>query len=119
MKKDRNTFFGESGYMNQTIYPGANMNIANQPFQTTSYANQGFYAGTPTINPIGPNYTTPYNQPATQNTNYTTIDYSDIESRLSKIERQISRLDARLNKLETNSFYTTDDGDNTNNIYMV
>lgn len=115
MKKDRNTFFGESQFMNQTSYPPAGFNIANQPFQTTSYANQGFYAGAPLATGQQPNYTTQM----TPNQNYTTYDYSDIESRLSKIERQISRLDARLNKLETNSFYTTDDVETTNNIYMV
>lgn len=115
MKKDRNTFFGESGFMNQAIYPPAGFNVANQPFQTASYGTQGFYAGTP----ITPQQTN-YNTQSIPSGNYmNTNDYNDIESRLSKVERQINRLDARINKLENNSFYTTDDGDNTNNIYMV
>jgi hypothetical protein len=113
MKKDRNTFFNESSYMNQTSYPQMGMNIANQPFQTTGYVSQGFYAGSPLTTPQ--NYTTQ----TPQSTNYINYDYSDIESRLSKIERQINRIDARLNKLENTSFYSTEDTDTTNNIYMV
>ena len=114
MKKDRNTFFQESQFMSQASFPNPNFNIANQPFTTGSFSNQGFYAG-PT-NGIPMNYTTQM----PQNTNYITNDYSDIESRLSKIERQISRIDARLNKLENGSFYTTDDIESTtNNVYMV
>ena len=109
MKKDRNTFFQESNFMSQTNYPTPQ--VANQPFATSSYSNQGFYAGPGVGVPM--NYTT--QMPINTNANY---DYSDIESRLSKIERQINRIDARLNKLENSSFYTTDDVD-TNNIYMV
>ncbi len=105
MKKDRNTFFQESSYLNQQAgFPNQNM----APFTTSSYANQGFYAGPMNMN-YNPNLG--INQP--------TNDYSDLEARLSKLERQINRLDARLNKLETNGFYSTDDLDNTTNVYMV
>lgn len=113
MKKDRNTFFAESSYMNQANFPTPNMNIANGPFTTQSYANQGFYAGPTNM----PNMPINYNTQPIQNTNYN--DYSDFESRISKIERQINRLDARLNKLENTNFYTTEETDTTNNIYMV
>ncbi len=113
MKKDRNTFFQESQMFSQAQVPMPTMNIANQPFTTSSYANQGFYAG-PT-NQIPLNYNTPSNQFANQNYDYN----SDIESRLSKIERQLTRIDARLNKLESSTMYTNDDIDTTNNIYMV
>ncbi len=108
MKKDRNTFFQESSYLNQQ---GFNPNMAMpSPNFTTSYANQGFYTG------AMPNPNLNYNPNIPQNT---TPDYSDIESRLSKLERQINRLDLRLNKLESNGFYSTEDLDNTTNVYMV
>ena len=104
MKKDRNSFFSEASYMNTNI-----PNNMNGPF-SAAYANQGFYQG-------------PMNIPLNYNTNNNGMpqvsDYSDIEARLSKLERLINRLDARLNKLETNSFYTTEDIDNTTNVYMV
>ncbi len=110
MKKDRNTFFQESSYMNMMGVP--NQNIINPPFATQSYANQGFYAG-----PM--NAQMNYNTGMEQNQNNYMNDYSEIESRLSKLERQINRLDMRLNKLEQNSFYATDEMDNTTNVYMV
>ena len=47
-------------------------------------------------------------------------DYmSDMESRLAKIERQINRLDARVSKLESKGFVTTENFDNTTNMYML
>lgn len=107
MKKDRNTFFQESQYINNTPFPNQNPNmIPNIPFQMNYNYGMGV---------IPPNYTTgiPNNE-----TNYSP-DYTDLESRLSKLERQINRLDLRLNKLENNSFYSTDDIDNTTNVYMV
>ena len=116
MKKDRNTFFAESSYMNQANIPNPNLAVGNNPYGMTNFAaaNQAFYAGPGNNIPNMPvNYTTT----PIQNTN--TIDYSDLESRLSKIERQLNRIDARLNKLENTNIYTTEDIDNTNNIYMV
>ncbi len=110
MKKDRNTFFAESNFMNQSNFPGPN--IANTPFMQSAYANQGFYAG-----PMNNNMPNNYNTQTTNNPNYN--DYSDLESRLSKIERNLNRLDARISKLENNNFYPTEDIDTTNNIYMV
>lgn len=107
MKKDRNTFFAESSYMNQSNFP--NMPIANQPFGIQAYSNNGFYAGNPNM----PNN---YNIEPNINTNN---NFNNYESRLSKIERQLNRIDARLSKLENVNFYSTEDGDNTNNIYMV
>lgn len=109
MKKDRNSFFAESSFMNQSNFQGPMMNPMNQNYQA-SYANQGFYAGPMNTQP---NYTTQM----PQNTNYN--DYSDIESRLSKLERNINRLDARITKLENTSYYPTDEIETNNNIYMV
>ncbi len=96
MKKTRNAFFQESNY--QSFNPNMN-NPA--PYQT---ASNYFYQG-----PMPNNY----------NTNNMSLG-SDIESRLSKIERQINRLDYRLSKLENNTTLTVDDYDTPNsNMYMV
>ncbi len=112
MKKDRNAFFNEASYFNQTSIPTPNMNVANTPF--TTQALSSFYAGP--VQPI--NYNTPNNLNANMGTNYS-MDISDIESRLSKLERQINRLDARVNKLETTNLYPTEEIDTTTNMYMV
>ena len=110
MKKERNTFFQESSYMNMMGVP--NQNVISNPMATQAYANQGFYAG-----PM--NAQMNYNTGMEQNQNYYN-DYSEMEARLSKLERQLNRLDLRVNKLEQNSFYTTDDIDSsTTNVYMV
>ena len=93
MKKNRNTFFQESSYQSYNPMMGPNQ------YQT---AGNYFYEG-----PMPNNYITPTN---------------DIESRLSKIERQINRLDYRLSKLENvNSAITSEDFDspNKNNMYML
>ncbi len=107
MKKDRNTFFEGSSYFAQANMPNPNMNIANAPFQTSSQSS--FYAGPAT--PMN------YNVPSNMNANMT--DYNDIESRLSKLERQINRIDARITKLENMNLYQTEEIDNTTNMYMV
>ena len=111
MKKDRNAFFQESGYFNQTNIPTPNMNIANGPFTTSSQSS--FYAG-----PTPMNYNTPNNMNANI-PNIPNYDYSDIESRLSKLERQINRLDARITKLENTNLYPVEEIDTTTNMYMV
>ena len=112
MKKDRNAIFGESSYFNQTNMPTPNMNIANTPYGTATQSS--FYAG-----PIAPmNYNTPNNMNANMG-NPINYDFSDIESRLSKLERQVNRLDARVTKLESTNFYPTEEIDNTTNMYMV
>ncbi len=113
MKKDRNTFFQEYGMFNQTQVPTPNMNIANAPFTTASFANQGFYAGPANNGNVPLNYNTQPNQSA----NYS--DYNDFESRLSKLERQLNRLDARVSKLESGTMYSHEDIETTNNVYMV
>ncbi len=114
MKKDRNTFFQEYQMFNQAQIPNPNMNVANGPFTTTSYANQGFYAGPANNGAVPLNYNMPSYENANSNNNY-----NDIESRLSKIERQLNRLDARLTKLESGTLYTHEDIETTNNVYMV
>mgnify|MGYP001861332433 FL=1 len=112
MKKDRNAFFQEASYFSGTNIPNPNMNVANTPFATQSASS--FYAG-----PVAPMN---YNIPNNLNTNISNVpnyDFSDIESRLSKLERQVNRLDARVSKLETNTYYPTEEIDTTTNMYMV
>ena len=111
MKKDRNAFFQEAGYFNQSSIPTPNMNVANAPFATQSQSS--FYAGpVPAMN---------YNTQPGINANIATpnYDFSDIESRLSKLERQVNRIDARVTKLESMNLYPTEEIDTTTNMYMV
>ena len=95
MKKTRNSFFQESNYQSYNPY----INNNQGPYQS---ASNFFYQG-----PIPNNYNTNNN---------------DLESRLSKIERQINRLDYRLSKLENNNITSSidDNFNNSNtNMYMV
>ncbi len=98
MRKNRNSFFTES-----------NMNYSNFQAQgaipqTMPYANANY-------NPYQaqPNIGMPY------------VDNSDsIENRLAKIERQINRLNARINKLESlNTTFLDDNIDTSGNMYML
>lgn len=101
MKKDRNSFFNEASYSYGGYIPNNMMQQPNMmPVQSGSY-NQSFYSG--------PGYQMQSNN----------IDTTDIESRLSKIERQLNRLDSRLTKLETTSSVATESFENTTNMYMV
>ena len=99
MKRDRNSFFTNYSAQNQSYIPDMpNMNN----FGPYTQANQqsSFYSGPD----IGVN--------------------NDIDNRLSKIERQINRIDARLSKLEnmqniTTTTTTTTEGPNYQNMYMI
>ncbi len=97
MRKNRNSFFTET-----------NMNYATFPNQAN-------------INPNIPNYASTNYSGMYQKTGMPYIDTSDnIETRLAKIERQINRLNARINKLESlNTTYLEGDIDTTNNMYML
>jgi len=114
MKKDRNAFF-QNQSASSYYYPGnfgPNMNAfsySGYPMATESSSN--FYQG-PILAPIGSN----------TNQNYADNSYNnEIESRLAKIERQISRLDTRLTKLESemSSSIGSNSDFNTSNMYMV
>ncbi len=110
MKKDRNAFFNEANF-SQSSYMGApNMPVTNgfnggMPTYGGSQASQSFYSG-----PVPMNY---------NNQNMGGDYMSDLESRLAKMERQINRLDARVSKLESKGIVTTDNYDNTTNMYML
>lgn len=96
MRKTRNSFFTE-----------ANMNYSNfqaqgsMPYNNANY--NAYYQGQM------PNVGMPY------------VDSSDsIENRLAKIERQINRLNARVNKLESlNTTFLDDTIDTSSNMYML
>lgn len=100
MKKDRNTFFNESAFGMTT--PGVMPNMMpNMPMNSFS-SQSSFYGGAMPTNQAKP------------------TDYmSEVESRFAKIERQLNRIEARLNKLETLGTTTTENYDNTTNMYML
>jgi len=100
MKKDRNSFFNEQSY-SYGYYPNNMMNQNMMPSMSSNY-NQSFYSG--------PGY--PPN-------NNTSIDYSDIDARFSKIERTLNRLDSRVTKLETSADTKIESIENNTNMYMV
>lgn len=109
MKKDRNAFFNEANF-SQSSYMGTPNMPMNQGLQGPipaygSQASQSFYSG-----PVPMNY-----NPQNMGGDYT----SDLESRLAKIERQINRMDARISRLETKGITTTENFDNTTNMYML
>ena len=98
MRKNRNSFFTES-----------NMNYSN--FQAQGAIPQAMPYANANYNPYQaqPNIGMPY------------VDNSDsIENRLAKIERQINRLNARINKLESlNTTFLDDNIDTSGNRYML
>lgn len=98
MRKNRNSFFTES-----------NMNYSN--FQAQGSIPQAMPYANANYNPYQaqPNIGMPY------------VDNSDsIENRLAKIERQINRLNARINKLESlNTTFLDDNIDTSGNMYML
>ena len=98
MRKNRNSFFTES-----------NMNYSN--FQAQGAIPQAMPYANANYNPYQaqPNIGMPY------------VDNSDsIENRLAKIERQINRLNARVNKLESlNTTFVDDNIDASGNMYML
>ncbi len=109
MKKDRNTFFNEAGFQTSSFGSTPNMPLM-QPNYTMNggfgqQSSSSFYSGPMNQGMAGMNAGNDY--------------MSEIESRLSKIERQINRLDARINKLESKGIVTTENYDNTTNMYML
>ncbi len=113
MKKDRNAFFNEANFNTSSFVgapniPNMNMNYPMNGNYSGAQASQSFYSGPVPMN---------YNPTMGQNMNN---DYlSDFESRMAKIERQINRLDARVSKLESKGLVTTENFDNTTNMYML
>ncbi len=99
MKKDRNAFFEQTAY-NKAFYPTPNI-MANPTPSFASTSSQSYFDG-----------------PYVTNNGYN--DYNDLDTRLAKIERQIHRLDARINKLENNNTFSQTESINDNtDMYMV
>lgn len=96
MRKTRNSFFTES-----------NMNYSNFQTQGTVPYNNANYNS--------------YYQGQMPNVGMPYVDNSNsIENRLAKIERQINRLNARVNKLESlNTTFLDDSLDSSSNMYML
>lgn len=97
MKKNRNSFFQEYGYNSYNNNIPQNMQNIGFPNQMVS-SNSSFYSG-----------------PAEQNNNM----FYDIDSRISKIERELNRLDSRITALEKSNPIEQDYNYSKNNMYMV
>lgn len=117
MKKNRASFFNDqidyaqinSNVYNQNVTPNPGMqNMPNPNMGMPTFgAQSSFYAGMP-------------NAGVPNNMNMPSNEYDAVESRLAKIERQISRIDHRLTKLENQGNISTNDFDtNINDLYMV
>ena len=118
MRKDRNTFFAESNMYQNNYNPMMNQNsmapngpmINPAPYQA-SQASQSFYAGPQPNQMMAPSF-------GTEPTNT-----SNYESRLAKLERQIRRIETRINKLEGNlgTFSSVEeiDASISSSMYMV
>ncbi|MEG0794262.1 MAG: hypothetical protein RSF02_01300 [Bacilli bacterium] len=103
MRKNRNSFFNEPNMGYNGYDPNMNnMMPPNQPYPNTNNYN-------------------PYPQPMPNNNIQFNNSSNDLESRLSKIERQLNRLDHRISKLEQNSTFISEEYDSTtnNNMYML
>lgn len=93
MRKNRNSFFSESN----VNFQGYNPMVANMPYQNYNSSN-AFYSGNLPLTP----------------------DHNEFSERLARVERQINRLEHRLNNLENKTVQSTDDFDSmTNNMYIV
>ncbi len=119
MKKNRASFFNDqidyaqinSNVYNQN-YPNQMMQPANSVMPPNMSAQSQFYAG--------PNGQMVANNQMMMPGMMPSLDNSDVESRLAKMERQISRLELRLSKLENQNTISTNDFDsNINDMYMV
>ncbi len=95
MRKDRNHFFESSNYQMSAMGPNV---MPNMGMPNMNAASSNFYS---------------YNGPQP-------MDSSAMDSfntRISKIERDIQRLEARINKLESTSI--SNNFDENSNMYMV
>ncbi len=111
MKKDRNSFFESSSYNMNAM--GANFNNMMPPNMSNMNMGSNFYASQnmPMPLPIYPNI----NNGGMQNE----TTFTELESRIARLERNINRLDARVSKLEGNNFYSNTTYDNDGSMYMV
>lgn len=110
MKRDRNTFFSNYSTSQQSYIPQPQMpNMQMQNMQTQSMQM-------PTNQQFGPyqaanSESSFYAGPSPQTS-------SELENRLTKIERQINRLDSRITRLENTAKVDIDET-NYSNMYML
>lgn len=103
MKKDRNSFF-ESNFNMSSMGPmNLNPNMGMPAMQSSAQSNFTAYQNMPMPMPNYPN----------------SGNMTELESRLSKLERSINRLDARLSKLEGNMYTSTTNYEADGNMYIV
>lgn len=103
MKKDRDMFYSD--------YQCGSFNNPNMGMQPQGYMmNQQYQAFGP--NMIPNNYNNNYN-----NSMYNMDIIDELESRVSKLETQIRRIDNRISKLE--SFSSTESVNISNDSYMI
>ncbi len=102
MKRDRNTFFTNYNAQQASYVP----NMPNMQMPTMDTQQFGPYqaANTQTSFYAGPNMNT---------------TSSDLENRISKIERQLNRFDSRISKLENMSGGSSAETNNYTNMYMI
>jgi len=125
MKKDRNTFFTETQMASTNMMPNMAPQMYQQPIMNqqmmtppiqTSQASQSFYTG-----PSMPMQQVPNSAViAITGTTPPQMQGNDIESRLSKIERQLHRLEAKITKLENgNPHFAIDTEEYNSSMYMI
>lgn len=66
------------------------------------------------INPNGYGYQEGYYEGQFPNQNMN-MDYNELETRINKIERQLARINERINKLESSTMYSNND----DSMYMI
>ena len=98
MRKERNSFFNEAAYnyMNMNQYNPPVNNFPSMEATSSFYMNQ--------------NYS---NNPSS---------FNDFQTRLARIERQVNKLEARVNKLENspvNNISESTDINSNSNMYMI
>lgn len=101
--KDRDMYYGSYGYSGFNPIPGIPNQMPGIAPNQVSSMNPNQMASIPT------------------STNYGTSQFSDINERLSRLERQVKRLDQRLTRLETPYANTSNINNNEpdNNMYMM
>ena len=80
------------------------------------YGGYGYSGFTP-MNSFQPLNTQPQNSYGVAN-NYTTGIYNDMNERIERLERQVKRLDQRLNRLET-PYANNNNNEPDNNMYIM
>lgn len=104
MKKNRNMFYSN----NQA---GGFYSPMQSPMMPAGFnSNNNYMSYGPNVGPNGA--IAPYNEPQ-----YGYEYEGDLESRLSKLERQVRKLETRLSKIESSSEVIIED--TANNMYMI